>query len=187
MSDYLNDSSLWTDVVPLVWHVDYWDRLGWPDPFAQEAFTRRQRAYRRAGRVRSVYTPCFVENGQEWLGFFNRQPYTPERAAAPVLRVTCGEEFLEADVPGGQGPFELHAAFLGANLETAVLRGENAGRTLKQQFVVLNYQQHPTAGSKWRLRKFQQMDEKSSRRALAVWITREGESEPIQAVGGWLP
>ena len=51
-------------VVPLAFHVDYWDKLGWVDPFAQAAFTQRQRE--RNGRLGWVYTPQFMLNGEDY-------------------------------------------------------------------------------------------------------------------------
>src|SRR5882724_9692041 len=57
---------LWKDFVPVAFHVDYWDYLGWRDPWSSKTFTDRQHAYARAWRSDSVYTPGFVLNGKEW-------------------------------------------------------------------------------------------------------------------------
>ena len=57
---------LWTDFVPLAFHVDYWDRLGWRDPFAAKAWTARQYQYSAFWKSSSVYTPGFVLDGREW-------------------------------------------------------------------------------------------------------------------------
>src|SRR6059036_3501 len=51
---------LWRDFVPIAFHVDYWDSLGWKDPFAIKAYSERQRDYAASWRSRSVYTPGFV-------------------------------------------------------------------------------------------------------------------------------
>jgi len=56
---------LWARYVPLAFHVDYWDALGWPDRFASRRHTARQRAYARNGRLSQVYTPAFVVGGNE--------------------------------------------------------------------------------------------------------------------------
>lgn len=55
------------DVLALSWHVDYWDYLGWADPFARPQFTRRQQAYAHAWGERAIYTPQVVVGGRDTL------------------------------------------------------------------------------------------------------------------------
>src|SRR5262245_36103103 len=50
-------------VVPLAYHVDYWNRLGWSDPFSKAEWSRRQEMYARAWRSERVYTPQAVVDG----------------------------------------------------------------------------------------------------------------------------
>ncbi|MCW9023236.1 MAG: DUF1223 domain-containing protein [Gammaproteobacteria bacterium] len=57
---------LWTQYVPLAFHVDYWDYIGWEDKYAHPAFTKRQSAYARQKNLKTIYTPAFVVNGQSW-------------------------------------------------------------------------------------------------------------------------
>src|SRR5215470_17138375 len=57
---------LWKQFVPVAFHVDYWDYLGWRDPWASKAFSDRQRAYAQVWGGDSIYAPGFVLNGQEW-------------------------------------------------------------------------------------------------------------------------
>lgn len=52
-------------VLPLALHVDYWDYIGWPDPFADPAFTHRQKAYARAAGEKMIYTPQMVVAGSD--------------------------------------------------------------------------------------------------------------------------
>ena len=59
-----DDPELWKTIVPVAFHVDYWDGLGWPDRFASKAFTLRQYDYAARWRNGSVYTPAFVQNGR---------------------------------------------------------------------------------------------------------------------------
>src|SRR5712691_12958707 len=56
---------LWKDFVPLAFHVDYWDYLGWRDPFAAKEWTARQYEYSANWKSESVYTPGFVVDGRE--------------------------------------------------------------------------------------------------------------------------
>ena len=80
-------------VIPLTFHVDYWDRLGWPDPFASPAFTDRQQWYARSGKLRSpdgpagldgLYTPQMIVDGSVHFTGQRRQTAVREmgRAAA---------------------------------------------------------------------------------------------------------
>ncbi len=66
LSELRGNSRLWKQFVPLAFHVDYWDRLGWTDRFANKVFTARQQAYSAAWRSGTVYTPAFVLDGREW-------------------------------------------------------------------------------------------------------------------------
>src|SRR5712692_1249675 len=50
-------------VLPLSLHVDYWNNLGWQDPFSQTRFSERQREAARLGHAKFVYTPQFLLNG----------------------------------------------------------------------------------------------------------------------------
>ena len=57
---------LWKEFVPVAFHVDYWDYLGWRDPWGAKTFSLRQHAYAKTWRIDSVYTPAFILNGKEW-------------------------------------------------------------------------------------------------------------------------
>src|SRR5437868_13297928 len=60
------EPGLWKDFVPLAFHVDYWNHLGWRDPFAAKEWTARQYQYAARWKIGSVYTPGFVVDGREW-------------------------------------------------------------------------------------------------------------------------
>jgi hypothetical protein len=79
---HLKDSpDLWKKIVPVAFHVDYWNNLGWRDRFARPEFTARQRRYVAAWHGDSVYTPGFVVNGQEWRGWFSDRTVARKQAA----------------------------------------------------------------------------------------------------------
>src|SRR5437764_14523810 len=63
VSEIAHDASLRGRVIPLTFHVDYWDRLGWRDPFSSAEWSRRQYAYVHALHVNSAYTPQIVVGG----------------------------------------------------------------------------------------------------------------------------
>ena len=66
VSSLKDDPKLWKEFIPLSFHVDYWDYIGWKDRFASPAYSRRQKQYAQQGAVSTVYTPGFLNNGQEW-------------------------------------------------------------------------------------------------------------------------
>src|SRR5436190_11363063 len=55
-----NAPGLWTNFVPVAFHVDYWNRLGWRDKFSDAQFSERQRAYAQLWSAENIYTPEFV-------------------------------------------------------------------------------------------------------------------------------
>src|SRR5690242_20522355 len=71
-------------LAPLAFHVDYWDDLGWPDPYASKAWTDRQRAYADAHDDR-IYTPQMIVAGRS--GFVGSQSTRAAKAIADVPRV----------------------------------------------------------------------------------------------------
>jgi len=195
MRDRLDDERLWREIVPVAFHVDYWDYIGWPDRFASSTYSKRQRDHARLRRVRTVYTPGFVVGGKEWKGFFRRTAL-PRGKGEPVgaleLAVSGDEVLARFAPPDALGPLELHVALLGFGLETEVRRGENAGRRLRHDFVVLSYGRADLdrgAGvyaGPVRIPPSSVRDGTASRHAIAAWVTPLDDTLPVQAVGGWL-
>ncbi len=179
---------LWRDLVPVAFHVDYWNYLGWEDRFADPAFSVRQRKFKAEGTARAVYTPGMMAAGHEWREWRYRG------GTLPTAGKTTGE--LRLSVQGGQlqatfeahhkEPLQLHVAVLGFGLQTPVKRGENRGELLRHDFVVLGYQQHRGSGE-WnaQLPEVAYGDEAETL-ALAVWVSTASSQVPLQAVGGWL-
>lgn len=184
---------LWKEFVPLSFHVDYWDYLGWRDPWASRVFSDRQRAYVRYWRADSVYTPGVVLNGHEWRSWSEEKngPRVPVIKAG-VLQVTTGDRAhwqatftpVERD-----SRYEVHAAILANELDSEVKSGENRGKRLRHDFVVTALAKHPLTkhGDKAEGEFALTADSKNEHPAIAFWITRAGSLEPLQAVGGWLP
>jgi hypothetical protein len=128
------------DLVVIAWHVDYWDSLGWPDPFAAGAYTARQRAYATALGQSSVYTPEIVKDGKE----SSRAELTnvagwPTTAMGPMsLSFTNASptrlnvKVSTANAPSGA---VIVIVVTESGLVQSPSRGENAGRTLKHDHV----------------------------------------------------
>ena len=193
---------LWDEVVPVAFHVDYWDDVGWEDPFAASAHSHRQRSYARLTGM-GVYTPGFVMNGVEWRNFFESrgrpQVYANANEAdddttAGNLQVTLDNSALTASFNGVADKKQrlvLNVALLGFDIETSIPRGENAGKTISHDFVVLDFQQRSggqqtSDGVRAWSAKLPVQPESYSKLALAAWVSVEGDPQPLQATGGWL-
>src|ERR1700686_3952908 len=66
MSGLKNQPRLWQDIVPVAFHVDYWDHLGWKDPFASKTWTERQGGFFFPWKKGTGFTPPFAGDGKEW-------------------------------------------------------------------------------------------------------------------------
>jgi hypothetical protein len=130
------------DVLPLAFHVTYWDRLGWKDPFSLEAATDRQDRYgHRFGD--GSYTPEIVIDGASSHVGSDRGEVGPaiEQArqkndTAATVSVAKDGESLVIDVGSGQGRGKVLLVGFDHDHQTAIHRGENNGRTLQESNVV---------------------------------------------------
>lgn len=193
LSDLKDDPRLWQSVVPVAFHVDYWDYIGWPDRFASPRYSQRQRSHARSGRVGSVYTPGFVLAGEEWRSwfFFPVLKVDSDEPVGPLSLELDGEQvsavFNASSLP--HRSLELHIAVLGFGLETEIKAGENHGKTLKHDFVVLGHtrvamrRHHDNMVAQTALPKARF---ESRGKAIAAWVSAVGDPYPIQAVGGWI-
>jgi len=191
MSALKLNQDLWKKTVPIAFHVDYWDRLGWRDRFAKPEFTSRQQHYAAAWGGDSVYTPAFVVDGKEWRGWFGGNAVPTTSTKVGVLRVSLGDDgrLSAAFVPETIQPraLALNVALLGNDLESDVKRGENSGRKLHHDFVVLDLIKIDMANESNRWTGSGAVPMRSGNdkpSALAAWITEN--AIPIQATGGWL-
>lgn len=182
LSKLKSEPRLWKDFVPLAFHVDYWDRLGWRDPFASKEWTARQYQYSENWKSEGVYTPGFVLDGRESLA---RSVPAPATETPGVLKLSIKDQKVVAEFVATNGAakdLDLHLATLGFDLATKITAGENGGRNLRQDFVVLSLATEKMSGGKSEL----QLKNDSRAGAIVVWITGPNQLEPIQAVGGWL-
>jgi hypothetical protein len=183
------DPRLWKEIVPLAFHVDYWDHLGWKDRFANKEYAARQYRYHQKGNINTVYTPGFVVNGREWRGWFRGRH--PDTAAVPAgnLSVNLQGKWVTAQyqrTDSSQQLLVLNLALLGAGLQSDIAGGENRGRTLKQEFVVLRHIAVQSLDMHWQLPLPSAEEVNAEQLALAVWVSRVGDQAPLQATGGWI-
>jgi hypothetical protein len=188
LSNLKNEPRLWQDFVPVAFHVDYWDHLGWRDPFASKTWTERQADYSARWKQETVYTPAFVLDGKEW--HYGALP--PSATETPgVLKITINGERVTAlfkPATNAGRHYEIHVARLGFALGADVTAGENNGMKLVHDFVVLGLTNEgiKSGAKELRLPADSTPPVANSRIAIAAWVTQAGQIESIQAVGGWL-
>lgn len=192
MNQLASEPGLWRDYVPLALHVDYWDYIGWPDRFAERKFSDRQRRYAREGGVDTVYTPGMFVDGRAWNGWRRETAPSASRAAAGVLLLDVdGRQVSLAYRPIASDPEHLiaHVALLGFGLQSDVMAGENRGRTLNHEFVVLGLEATSLDGTGARLAAtlaLPETDVVAERLAVAAWVSSADAQRPLQSVGGFL-
>jgi len=146
--------------VPLAFHVDYWNYLGWPDPYSKPAFTARQRFAAANNRRRTIYTPAFFVDGVEAraggriiraIETANAQP-AKARIEVRIVRVAgdsdsdtgAAADLIRARITvdnraTDRAHYHAHLAVYESGITRRIGAGENRGRTLKHDFVVRHW------------------------------------------------
>lgn len=185
VSSLRDDPRIFNSLLPLVFHVDYWDRLGWKDPYASKAFSQRQYALVQEQILSQAYTPGIVVDSQEWRQWFRGQRHLKTTGqSADILSVSLQDNLLTAEYDAN-AKFILNVAYLGMGLKNDVLAGENRGRQLQHDFVVLSHQQQ-SGERRWQLQLGDLPDKGQQQTALAVWLTPLDSLQIIQAAGSLL-
>jgi hypothetical protein len=132
---YLAELAHRPGILALAYHIDYWDQLGWRDPFSSAAATARQRAYAQALGLHTIYTPQMVIDGRiDAVGSDRPQVAAAiaASAATPAVPVALEPEqdALAIRVGAGTGRGRIWLMEYDLMHETRVRAGENAGRTL---------------------------------------------------------
>ena len=135
LSTLKEKEGLWHEFIPLAFHVDYWDYIGWQDRFANPAHTSRQRQHAREQAMRTIYTPGFFHNGKEWKQWWARHYFDfPETGAVGKLSVDIENQSATVrfePISPTAGDLEINIAVLGFDLETSVKAGVVSARTAK--------------------------------------------------------
>lgn len=138
------------NVIALSFHVDYWNRLGWKDPYSSKDFTKRQYDYASALNA-GVYTPQLVINGQsEMVGSDARKidntlkkVWSQDHASDVSIesaKLENGKAIINYTLTGNTGNASLNIAIVEKKTMTAIKAGENGGVTLSGTNVVRNFQ-----------------------------------------------
>jgi len=148
--EYLGVLAERSDLLALSLHVDYWDYIGWKDPFADPAYTERQRQYQKHFNIRYVYTPQMVIQGA-YQAVGSKRGEVAERIksaqALPSLDIALAREAgglaVRVEAAGTSGVAAEDASIwlvaFDERHQTAIARGENKGRTIVNRNVVRRF------------------------------------------------
>ena len=143
------------NLIPLCFHVDYWDKLGWKDPFSSHAFTLRQYDYASFFKNASVYTPQLVVGGRtafvgsnsdranQELSRLQNQSSPAEIKIVSSWKKRSLEIQISVNRPGSgeikPRDYQIMLALFENGLVTQILSGENAGLKIQVDFVVREF------------------------------------------------
>jgi len=136
------------EVYALSYHVDYWNYIGWDDPFSKSIYTKRQRNYNQKFRSRSNYTPQLVVNGKEHFVGSSSSKLTAKISEYGKLQSTNkvaisgvnkneGVVNFTYNIEGEIADKQLRAVLVLNERTTSVKRGENRNRILKNSNIVV--------------------------------------------------
>ena len=138
------------NIIPLSFHVDYWNRLGWADPFSNSAYSARQRWYSEHLPKGSVYTPQLIVNGRGEAVGNNRN--TVKRLVEKELSEKVSESILVENIAVAQNSISFHykttnagkndvlnIALVQKQATTNIRAGENEGVTITNHNIVRSF------------------------------------------------
>jgi hypothetical protein len=182
-------------VVPLALHVDYWDYIGWKDPYAKREFSQRQRRLSQLQRLALVYTPQVLLQGADFRSWGSaeferalaRINAHPARARLELEILAAAPDALklraEASVadPALRSDAALYVAAYENRLESRVLAGENRGRLLTHDHVALEWQ-GPYALGERQLKLALLPKAKSADSGVVAFVQNRRTAEVLQAL-----
>lgn len=198
LTTFENDKRLWQQIIPLSFHVDYWNYLGWDDEFSNKAYSYRQRLYGTLND-HGIYTPGFLVAGSEWRGFFSYLGRNAQLNDLLAKSETVGNlqvnldgkqlsaNFFPTTTVSDRQRYIFNVAIIGMNMTSNIESGENRGKRLEQDFVVLHQESWSTA--KKQLQQDLQLPDDlklPEKTGIVAWVSYPSHLRPIQATGGWL-
>ncbi len=174
------------DVIPIAFHVDYWDYIGWKDEFGHPNHAVRQRAYANTAGRRSIYTPEMVVNGvtdivgAKPMKLFDAIAKHKAQPTLMTLDVARNGDALEiqGSVPkGGSTPMEVHILEIKPVQTSKITRGENRGKTIKYTNIAHDWR----VVGKWDGKAALKMSVKAKRNDPVVVLVQEAGAGPIVA------
>lgn len=175
-------------VVPLAFHVNYWDRLGWPDRFSTPQFTQRQGEQQAVNGARVNYTPQVVVQGRDQRDWYRMAlPLGSQGRATVDLTLTGDGSEFTATVQARSGAPRRLAAFWAVTEDahrSAVTAGENAGERLVHDAVVRELLPVPAWSGAQATLSFRPAAKPGAGhpRAVSLVVTDAATGRPVQAL-----
>ena len=186
LSGLKQSPQLFKTFVPIALHVDYWDYIGWKDKLALQKNATRQQIYKILGNLNSVYTPGMLKAGKEWRAWrFANIKSSPLKVGK--LTVQVKDNHITAQFDAKKASYNLNIALLGMNIKSKVRAGENKGKILKHDFVLLKQEMVSSQSPAWDFELPNDfLQSKYPDKVFVVWIEGEMNPAPLQAVATYL-
>ena len=189
LNNFKDNPKLFKEIIPMAFHVDYWDTLDWKDSFSKKDYTARQKAHYDLGHLAQVYTPAILRNNKELKrGDLYNKNTTPEKLVGSLFVQIFGKNvFVRFKPINKKEKLTANIALLGIGFEEKIHFGENKGKRLLHDFVVLSHQQKIAKGNSntW-IMNLPTSKIKAKKYAVVVWLTEKNILDPIQITADWL-
>ena len=181
-------------VIPLALHVDYWDSIGWRDPFANPEFSKRQREAAQRGRSRVVYTPQVMISGRDFRSWSSRESFarqidtltqapSPANIQLKLSKLSADQVEARVSVTGQKDNLELYLALYENDLSSAVSAGENSGVKLHHDYVVREWRGPLRVGDAIEKQTLPlKPDWQSAKTGVVAFLQDSSTGEVVQAV-----
>lgn len=193
LSNLKKHPELFSEFIPMAFHITYWDYIGWKDIFATKLNDNRQRYYsKNVWKKNSVYTPQFIIDAKEYRKWFTNKSFPKfDKKYGGKLKANINENILDISYFNKNIKNEkvyLNIALLGFDYKISVNAGENIYRTLEHDFVVLEHIQKFESIENNKLIadiNISQFRKNNKKTALVVWISQYN-SNILQSTGGYI-
>ncbi len=167
-------------LIPLSFHVDYWNGLGWADPFSNAAFSQRQRVLADRANA-TVYTPGVFLSGLEWRswgGSASASAATHRSALSATAKLRARQLSIALGTDQQESTIG-YVAIAENGLETQVPRGENAGRKLHHAHVVRALQPISFRNQSAAMTMTIPTKVKLDQAEVVVWLEEQGKASSV--------
>jgi hypothetical protein len=192
LSKFKSHPLLWKKLIPVAFHVDYWNHLSWKDPLSDPLMTERQKNLVRLWKNPISYTPAVMINGEELRKWYDQKEIPNSTEKVPFilsLSHSNKEKFyleLKNVSKSNVRPARIRMALLGFGIVSKVTDGENAGVTLKHDFVVLDWAMQKVENKTSFEFSFKKPQFKTTQLAVVAWAEIDSSERALQITGGYL-
>jgi hypothetical protein len=180
-------------IIAIAFHVDYWNRLGWKDPFSNAAFSDRQRHYASGFGNETVYTPQAVINGSNEMvgsdaqklaaGISQATAQQPKAAIAiSNIETVAAKVSFTYTISGAYNGTIINAALVQRNVETSIGAGENSGLQLSNYNVVRDFTSLSSAQNSGNINFTLPAEAKATAYSLVLYLQEDGNGKITAAI-----